>query len=294
MPFTEADDKHLIRYLGLSTCAFAGLPLTFLQIATKVPYKGTKGRAGDAVYKSLCDPNNKDTYPWASSHTWNSWSSRYRKNQEDFDRKISQYLENHPEILRQWNPAQSYSKKAARKLGLSTAANVTFHSDSDDGELRDESESESVDVPTDFGEENEVGQRLLDGDESAGDEPVMRSPGQASPPRRTTARSRRHAMHDYNDFPEIKEGDDSAVPQWNKKPRARVEEVDPKLGKPSKGQHLRSRSKNRPKRNDKNSEQSNEPKGQTGAATTKNKFVFDHNSPPLTTEYNSGRDGETK
>jgi len=260
-----------------------------------VPYKGTKGRAGDAVYKSLCDPDNEAIYPWASSHTWNSWSNRYRKNQEYFDRNISRYLESHPEIIRQWNPAQSYSKKAARKLGLSTAANIAFHSDSDDGELRDESEPD--DVPTDFGE---VDQQALDDDRSAGAEPVMRSPGhvQASPPRRTTTRSRQQAMHDYSDFPEIKEGDDSAAPQWSRKPRLRVEEVDPKLRKPSKGkpahQHLRSRSKNQPERNDKNSEQSNEPKGQTGAATTKNKFVFDHNRPSLTTDYNSGRDGGRK
>lgn len=250
-----------------------------------MPYKGTKGRAGDALYKTLCHPDNETDYPWASSHTWQSWSNRYRKNQEEFDRNISRYLGSHPEIISQWDPAQSYSKKAARKLGLDVTARDSFQpGGGDDGQ------SDSDDIPPDFDEEHEINERLLNGDET-GSESRMRSPSQSPRPRETTARPRRQVTNDYNDFPEIKEGDDSAPPQWTKQRRHKppVGQTNLRQHKPSKRrriamrQHSNSRSEDGQGRNNEDSGRPNEHKGQltVGAPTIKNKFVSEHTSPPL-------------
>lgn len=182
-----------------------------------MPYKGTKGRAGDAIYKTLCHPDHEKEYPWAKSHTWQSWSNRYRKNQEGFDQKISRYLKSHPEIRSQWDPTESYSKKAARKLGFDTTAHRAFLSDSSNDERSDESASD--DAPPDTHGEHEVDQELLDSDEFGSTSLVARSPNQNSQSRRIAGRARRKVTPDYDEFPEIKEGDDSAPPQWTKKLR---------------------------------------------------------------------------
>jgi hypothetical protein len=243
-----------------------------------VPYKGTKGRAGDAVYKTLCHPDNKAKYPWARSHTWQSWSNRYRKNQESFDRKISRYLESHREILSQWDPTQSYSKKAARKLGFDTTARA-FHSASDS----DESASDGIPP-----EEHEADQELLDGDEFGSASPVARSPNQNSRSRRTTARPRWKVTPDYNEFPEVKEGDDSAPPRWTKRRRTEspVDQLNPKLHRSLKGkrtamrQHPGSRPDGQLEQNNKGLGRFNGQERQViaKAPIVKIRFALDHNS----------------
>ena len=39
---------------------------------------------------------NAKFYPWASRHPWQSWRTRYKDNQGDFDEYINGYLERHP------------------------------------------------------------------------------------------------------------------------------------------------------------------------------------------------------
>ncbi|KAF8067650.1 hypothetical protein FPV67DRAFT_1144408 [Lyophyllum atratum] len=53
-----------------------------------------KGRAGNTLYRKLCDDaDNK--WKWSRNHSWQSWRDRYYKNQEQFDEKIKAYQKKH-------------------------------------------------------------------------------------------------------------------------------------------------------------------------------------------------------
>ncbi|KAG2359710.1 hypothetical protein BDR07DRAFT_193225 [Suillus spraguei] len=69
--FTADEDTLLMKY-----------------IATYNPTK--KYRSGNALYKRL-EENVDNKWNWSKTHSWQSWQSRYRKNMEEFDRKILKY-----------------------------------------------------------------------------------------------------------------------------------------------------------------------------------------------------------
>ncbi|KXN82702.1 hypothetical protein AN958_02267 [Leucoagaricus sp. SymC.cos] len=65
--FTKKEDDHLCAYLAKVRPSQAG-------------------RLGTTVYQMLVE--NLDQWPWAESHSWQSWRARYKSNQEEFDLKI--------------------------------------------------------------------------------------------------------------------------------------------------------------------------------------------------------------
>ncbi|KAG1778374.1 hypothetical protein EV702DRAFT_177377 [Suillus placidus] len=71
MGFTADEDTLLMKY-----------------IATYNPAK--KYRSGNVLYKRL-EENVDNKWNWSKTHSWQSWQNRYRKNMEEFDRKILKY-----------------------------------------------------------------------------------------------------------------------------------------------------------------------------------------------------------
>ncbi|KAG2348298.1 hypothetical protein BDR05DRAFT_956883 [Suillus weaverae] len=69
--FTADEDTLLMKY-----------------IATYNPAK--KYRSGNVLYKRL-EENVDNKWNWSKTHSWQSWQNRYRKNMEEFDRKILKY-----------------------------------------------------------------------------------------------------------------------------------------------------------------------------------------------------------
>jgi hypothetical protein len=69
--FTADEDTLLMKY-----------------IATYNPAK--KYRCGNALYKCL-EANVDNKWNWSKTHPWQSWQYRYRKNMEEFDRRILKY-----------------------------------------------------------------------------------------------------------------------------------------------------------------------------------------------------------
>ncbi|EJD53634.1 hypothetical protein AURDEDRAFT_156874 [Auricularia subglabra TFB-10046 SS5] len=74
--YTPADDYELSKY-----------------IAHKFPDQTQPGRAGNKLYRDLCD--DVETYTWAARHPWSSWREHYIKNRDSFDRRIKKYCEEH-------------------------------------------------------------------------------------------------------------------------------------------------------------------------------------------------------
>lgn len=173
-----------------------------------MPFKELKGRAGEKLYTTLCDPINRIDFPWAKSHPWQSWLNRYKKNQDKFDPKISEYLEGHPYVVQQYDASQAYSKKAARKRGLDTMARLESSEDeSEDG-------SESTNEPSwDFDEEAEVNEQLL-GSDHQDPRSVLRLPKKAKRGVRKAGGSQARRTGDDDEFPDVRVGDDSAPPAW--------------------------------------------------------------------------------
>lgn len=181
-------------------------------IARKCPYKETKGRAGDKIYKDLC--TNLETYPWAERHSWQSWLNHYKKQQEYFDTKIARHIQRHPDIKTKWSASSAYSKKAARAIGLPT------HIESED-DLSDLDDRRRTPTPSPSNSDDaaEVLQ-LIDSD---GDDEFSREPGPSKPARKKArkAPSRRlQTSNSYNDFPNLREGDDRSAPEWAKGKRS--------------------------------------------------------------------------
>ena len=83
--------------------------MAYMCVARVVPVKDSKrkagSRAGYLIYQNLI--NNPGEYPWATSHTVQSWNNHYKKNAGYYDRQIERYLEKHPEIGRD-NEAQAF------------------------------------------------------------------------------------------------------------------------------------------------------------------------------------------
>ena len=94
---------------------------------------GKANRLGHLLYENLVDEvgagvfvscarnlystqANKKRWPWAARHSWQSWRERYKKNEEQFDRRILAYQEKHnleiPETGRTTRPSTKASKKA--------------------------------------------------------------------------------------------------------------------------------------------------------------------------------------
>ncbi|KAG1798797.1 uncharacterized protein BJ212DRAFT_197512 [Suillus subaureus] len=69
--FTADEDTLLMKY-----------------IATYNPAK--KCRSGNALYKRL-EENVDNKWNWSKTHSWQSWQFRYRKNMDEFDRRILKY-----------------------------------------------------------------------------------------------------------------------------------------------------------------------------------------------------------
>ncbi|KAE9405743.1 hypothetical protein BT96DRAFT_972396 [Gymnopus androsaceus JB14] len=48
-----------------------------------------EGRKGNAIYQQLTE--NRGQWPWSARHPWQSWRHRYRRESDDFDRRIRIY-----------------------------------------------------------------------------------------------------------------------------------------------------------------------------------------------------------
>ncbi|KAG6917773.1 hypothetical protein DXG01_001178 [Tephrocybe rancida] len=75
VPYTRDEERLLVKY-----------------IATYNPQ--VKGRAGNALYKTLCE-NTNNKWKWSRTHTWQSWRDRYYKNSEFYNREIRKYQKKH-------------------------------------------------------------------------------------------------------------------------------------------------------------------------------------------------------
>ncbi|KAG1865393.1 hypothetical protein F4604DRAFT_1781390 [Suillus subluteus] len=71
MSFTADEDTLLMKY-----------------IATYNPAK--QNRSGNVLYKRL-EANVDNKWNWSKTHPWQSWQCRYRKNMDEFDRRILKY-----------------------------------------------------------------------------------------------------------------------------------------------------------------------------------------------------------
>ncbi|KAF8321332.1 hypothetical protein DL93DRAFT_2093958 [Clavulina sp. PMI_390] len=174
-PFTDEDIENLARY-----------------IASHFPSTNSRGRKGEKLYKDLCA--NPEEYPWAERHTWQSWQTHFKKNPEKFEPYIKRYV------------------KKNRKLQFGNAISVPSPEDSESGEdvpLPDDLSADDDDV-----DEGEVPQRSSPPIEVANPSP----PTKKSKSRRKTVASKRvkrgQNEDDVNDFGTVREGDDSAPPQW--------------------------------------------------------------------------------
>lgn len=195
-------------------------------VAENVPFKQTKGRAGEVLYKRLYDPANKQEYSWAYNHTWQSWNNRYKKNQPKFDRLIDDYLEANPEILDNWEADKAVSKKVARKLGYDTArySDDLSNNSGDDGDPQ-----ASISLTSQTREEE------LEVDALISDSRQQRKP--AAPAQEPIAKkskrivSQRRRERDVNEFPDVRMGDDTAPPAWARRTQA----SDPNRSRQTKG-----------------------------------------------------------
>ncbi|TRM57002.1 hypothetical protein BD626DRAFT_574957 [Schizophyllum amplum] len=70
--YTVREDKHIIEFLALHN-------------------EDGVGRSGNKIWKDLLVADEV-RFPWAKTHTWQSWRDHYKKNEDVFDRKVTKFI----------------------------------------------------------------------------------------------------------------------------------------------------------------------------------------------------------